>query len=138
MRKTMNEGIGYNEVPTYEVKIYCGRRVGYTDEILPLSEVERICDEFVNGEKACVTITETQYRYVGGWEPGVVVGFVNYPRFPKSKDEIRSQAHRLAERLLLELRQFRVSVVTPTTTFMLTNEKFELLRLKECGGSADK
>ncbi len=122
----MNEEIGFNECSTYEVKIYCGRRVGYTGEIVPLADVERICDEFVNRVRSCVTITETQFRYVGGSEPGVVIGFINYPRFPQMPDTIRAKAHELAELLLVGLRQFRVSIVSPTSTVMLTNKKLEL------------
>jgi hypothetical protein len=121
----MNEEIGFNECSTYEVKIYCGRRVGYTDEIVPMSDVERICDEFVNRVRSCVTITETQFRYVGGSEPGVVVGFINYPRFPQPQDVIRSNAHELAQLLMIGLRQFRISIVSHSSTTMLTNKKLE-------------
>jgi len=121
----MKNEIGYDECSAYQVSIYCGRRVGYTDEILPLSIVERICDEFVNDEKYCVTITETQFKYVNGSEPGVIVGLIKYPRFPKKPDVIRSLADKLARKLLIGMKQIRVSVATHTTTFMLTNMNLE-------------
>jgi hypothetical protein len=87
-----------------------------------MTDVEKICDDFVNEVKDCVTITPTQFRYVDGAEPGVIVGFINYPRFPRKPEEIEDRALQLAEELMVGLEQNRVTVTTPTQTYMLTNE----------------
>jgi len=107
---------------SYNVQIWVGRCVGYTDMIHPMTDVEKICDDFVNEVKDCVTITPTQFRYVDGSEPGVIVGFINYPRFPRKPEEIEDRALQLAEELMVGLEQNRVTVTTPTQTYMLTNE----------------
>lgn len=70
-----------------------------------------------------MTITPTEYRYVKSWEPGAIVGFVNYPRFPRSSEKLTEKALALAERLRKGLKQFRVTVVTPDNTYMLEDEQ---------------
>jgi hypothetical protein len=39
-----------------------------------------------------VTFTETSFVYEDGDEPGIMIGFINYPRFPSSKRDIRKRA----------------------------------------------
>ena len=107
---------------TYQVQIYVGLRVGYTEEMHSINDVTKICDEWLEEHKDCVTITPTEFRYVDGWEPGAIVGMINYPRFPRSAAEIKSNAMELGEILRTRLGQFRVSVVTPTHTYLLENE----------------
>lgn len=104
---------------SYNVQIWVGSRVGYTEKIHQITEVEKICDEFVNEIQACVTITQTQFRYVNGDEPGVMVGIINYPRFPSTQDELLGKAINLATRLMCGLEQKRVSITTPDKTYML-------------------
>lgn len=113
---------------SYTVQIWVGLRTGYGHYYFNLNDVRKICDEFVNeldenGLGDCVTITPTEYRYVNGWEPGAIVGFVNYPRFPRSPEKLLEKALAIAERLKKELKQFRVTVVTPDNTYMLEDEQ---------------
>lgn len=119
-------------VPTYNIQIWVGLRVGYSDEIYTIKDVETLVDEYVNEIKDCVTITPTQFRYVNGNEPGVIVGYINYPRFPQSPEELTKRALDLAEILMCGLEQNRVSVTTPSDTYMLENtgciEKGDKLR----------
>jgi SAM-dependent methyltransferase len=42
---------------------------------------------FINNP-SCVTVTPTNFIYCGGQEDGVIIGIRNYPRFPKTEDEI--------------------------------------------------
>lgn len=106
---------------SFNVQIWVGLRVGYTEQEHTLDEVREICDKFCNEVKQCVTITPTEYRYVDGYENGVVIGFINYPRFPATKVVITDRAMVLAQRLIMGLEQNRVSVVTPEDTYMLEN-----------------
>lgn len=123
--RVAHNGIGQAACQTYEVKIYCGLRVGYSDVVLDPAQARLVCHEFANRVKTCVSVTDTEYVYVGGSEPGIVVGLMNYPRFPKREDEMRAHAEELAVLLMKELRQFRVSMVTPEYTITFYN--YELL-----------
>lgn len=107
---------------TWNVQIWCGLRKKYTSEFHIIDEVRDICDEWVNEIKDCVTITPTEFRYVDGNEMGVIVGYINYPRFPRTKEVINSRAIALAWRLKQRLGQIRVSVVTPNETYLLEDE----------------
>lgn len=107
---------------SYNIQIYVGLREGYTDTIHTVNDVQLICSNFVNQNKDCVTITPTEFWYVDGWEPGVIVGFINYPRFPRTPDVLIKQALTLGEILRRELKQNRISVVTPDFTYLLDDE----------------
>lgn len=109
-------------VDSYNVEIWVGLRAKYTDFYFNVQDVANICNKWVNEVKDCVTITKTQYHYVNGWEPGVKIGYINYPRFPRTKEEILKRALDLAERLRVGLKQNRVTVTTPDKTYMLGNE----------------
>lgn len=109
-------------VPTWQAQLFLGLRIGYTDEILSVDKVYRVCQEYVDEISWCVTVTPTKFIYKGGHEPGVIIGVINYPRFPNSHSFLREHITRLAKRLLAELKQFRVSVVFPEETIMLEKE----------------
>jgi len=64
----------------------------------------------------CVTVEPVSFIYTGGEETGVRIGLINYPRFPKTKDEIRDQAHALGLELMEGLFQLSFSVVGPDRT----------------------
>lgn len=101
----------------------------YNDEkIHSIEDVRSICDKWVNEIKDCVTITPTEYRYVDGFEKGVIVGYIQYPRFYRSRKEIRQRALRLAEILMIELNQYRVTVTTPYKSYMLENNDSKISR----------
>lgn len=106
---------------SYNVSIWVGMRKGYSDEIVEMELVRKLCDDFVNNEKDCITITPTEFRYVKGNEPGVIIGWIRYPRFPRTEKEIRERAFKLANTLMIEMGQQRVTVTTPTKSYMLEN-----------------
>jgi len=108
---------------SYNTQIWVGLRVGYTDEVHTLDEVRDLCDQYVNEIKDCVTITPTEFRYVDGNEPGVIVGYINYPRFPRTQEEIYGRTLQLAEILMYGLGQNRVTITTPDRSIMLEAEK---------------
>jgi hypothetical protein len=115
----MNMTVPITTVDTFEAKIYCGlnstkKNINF-DVVYPLN----ICREYCNKVGLCVTISKTRYIYTGGYERGIVVGLINYPRFPASEDEITKKALELAEMLMDKLGQKRVTVVTSKKTYML-------------------
>ena len=108
-------------VESFNVQIWVGLRTGYTDQEHTIDEVRDICDKWCNEVKQCVTITPTEYRYVDGHENGVIIGFINYPRFPSAPVEITKRAMELANILMTNLNQKRVSIITPDKTYMIEN-----------------
>lgn len=75
-----------------------------------------ICREFCDEVGFCVTVTATSYVYTGGEEAGVIVGLINYPRFPTSQAELTGKAVRLADRLRVGLGQESYSIQYPGST----------------------
>jgi len=62
-------------------------------------DAERICRAYCNEIGLCVTVTPTNYIYTGGNQTGVIVGLINYPRFPAEPREIWAKAEALAHKL---------------------------------------
>lgn len=108
-------------VPTYEAKIYLGLKAGYYGETSPTSEVEQICQRYVDKVGLAVTVQKLNFIYTDGNEKGIVVGLINYPRFPSSNVEVNEHAFELANQLVKALDQYRCSVVTTDNTFLITN-----------------
>lgn len=82
---------------------------------------KQICRLFVM-EGACVQLQECDYIYTGGAESGFTARIMHYARFPKEKDEIYSQAERLAYRLCRELGQTSFSIETPQESIYFETE----------------
>lgn len=93
--------------PSYPVNIFVG---GDADQ------AKRVCRRFCDEEGLCVTVTPTTYVHTGGEEAGVIVGLINYPRFPAEPRQIESVAKLLALELMHKLEQQSVSVQTPEMT----------------------
>lgn len=72
--------------------------------------------EYCDTASYCVTVTQTRYVYNGGEEAGVIIGLINYPRFPKSQDVILAHATALGNTLLKVLGQQSFSIQTPDDT----------------------
>lgn len=107
---------------TYNVQIWIGLRDRYSAMRFSLEDVRKIVDGFISENNDCITITPTEYRYVNGSEEGAVIGWINYPRFPRRKEEIIKRAINLGKLLMTSLNQYRVSVVTPEETLLLENK----------------
>jgi hypothetical protein len=78
----------------------------------PYAEARRICREFCDKVGLCVTVLPVDYIYTRGNEPGVRVGLINYPRFPKKRKEIEALAFKLAMSLKNDLDQESFSIET--------------------------
>jgi hypothetical protein len=108
-------------VPTFTATIYVGLKERSTGQLVCVNGREKI-QEYVNSVGLCVTYTHTEFFYTGGKEPGIIVGLINYPRFPSSPELIKAHALAIAEMLLKECKQLKVSVVMPDETIMLEVE----------------
>ena len=106
---------------TFTATIYLGTRAGYSGEVTSLETVRQWLRTYVDATGLCVTITPTEFIYTKGSEPGVIVGLINYPRFPSSANSIRTKATEIAEGLMALLKQQRVTVVYPDQTVMFEN-----------------
>lgn len=109
---------------TFMANIYVGFREGYGDILHTYDEAEQILQEYCNTISYCVTITKTKFIYKNGDEDGVIIGLINYPRFPSSRKEITSKAKEIAYRFLEKFAQNRISVVCSDQTYLIdANEK---------------
>jgi hypothetical protein len=87
-----------------------------------LAAARQICQEFCL-QGLCVTIQEIEFVYTGGRETGVIVGLINYPRFPSEPDVITRTALDLAQKLVTGLHQGSASVVTSTDTIFISRRE---------------
>lgn len=67
-------------------------------------------------EGLCVNIHRNDYIYTGGEESGYVVELINYPRFPKTNDQIHERAVIIAQKLMASTHQHSAMIVTPDKT----------------------
>lgn len=104
---------------TFVANIYVGLKHGYFGNITSVDTVRNWIQDFCNEVKLGVTLTETQFIYVDGREPGVIVGLINYPRFPKTILEIKATAMEMGEGLMKLCHQERISIVFSDETIML-------------------
>jgi hypothetical protein len=107
-------------VPTFTATIYVGTKDMDTETIREVELGRAKIKEYVDKVGLCATLTETEFIYTNGGEPGFIVGLINYLRFPSSPEQIEAHAFAIAEILLKEYKQFKVSVVMPTKTVMLS------------------
>ena len=97
----------YVESPSYPVSIFIAGSA---------MEAETICHDYCDSVGFCVTVTETVYCYTGGEEAGVIVGLINYPRFPSKPAEIWAHAEALGLKLLVGLKQQSFTIQSPDRT----------------------
>lgn len=98
-------------LPTFEGRIYIGLKEGYDGPVHTIDEVKKICQDFADTEKICVTVTPTEFIYTKGNEPGAIVGGIIYPRFPEEIDSFKKRMVLLLTDLQVTCKQIRVSVV---------------------------
>ena len=106
-------------VSTFTANIYVGLRHGYSDTVSSIDEVRQWVQAYCNEVKCGVTLTPTEFIYVNGNEPGVIIGLINYPRFTEPTEFIESKAFDIAIGLMKLCHQERISIVFPTETVML-------------------
>jgi hypothetical protein len=94
-------------VPAYKCEIYIGG---------DLTTAKKSCREFCDEVGLCVTVDPTTYVYSGGEEDGVVVGLINYGRFPTDQLDIQNKARRLGAKLLVDLDQQSFTIQDEATS----------------------
>lgn len=77
---------------------------------------QNVCSDFCNAVGLCVTVTEAAYEFTGGYEQGVIVGLINYPRFPSTPEAIWERAEQLASILCERLDQQSYTIQAPDKT----------------------
>lgn len=97
-------------------------------------EAETACLDYCDTVGFCVTVTKTTYCYTGGEEAGVIVGLINYPRFPMKPEEIVRHADDLAEFLCFRLGQESYSIQTREATMWVSYRDADR---SACMGRAD-
>lgn len=102
------------EVPSYPVSIFIAGDLFAADDA---------CREFADEVGLCVTVTTTNYVFTDGAEDGVIVGLINYARFPSTPAEIWSKAEALAERLRIALDQQSYTIQAPDKTVWFSHRQ---------------
>jgi len=105
---------------TFQATISLGFKEGYEGKVHELNEVIEICKKYCNDVGLCVTITPTHFVYTNGYEPGCFIGFIQYPYFPDTKENIKYKAIKLANKLMREFKQTKVSIICTDQTYTLT------------------
>ncbi len=82
-----------------------------------IDQVKMVCRKFCFDIGLCVTVTPTTYIYTGGEEEGVIIGSINYPRFPKHPAKIKAIAIKLALEVMKECCQQSFTIETPNKTY---------------------
>jgi len=116
------------DVASCDIKIWVGFKEQYDGPIHNLDELRKICQDFVDKVKLCVTINSTEFIYVNGNEPGAWIGLIQYPRFPKEEYQLIHDSFELARIIMKKFGQYRVSVVTRDKTYMFENPN--LIKMK--------
>jgi hypothetical protein len=101
------------EAKTYWVKIYLAG---------PIEVAKQFIRKKAKKQGMCVTIEPTTYIYTGGEETGYVIGYINYPRFPKTSNVIWELAHELAHELKDETGQKSFTMMSPDVTYFFSDE----------------
>lgn len=100
------------EAPSYPMSIFiAGRDVALAEDV---------CAVYCDDVGFCVTVTLTEYVYTGGKDFGIIVGLINYPRFPLTHKEMWARAEALAERLRVGLKQESYSIQAPDKTVWIS------------------
>ena len=115
-------------VPSYWATIFIGFKNVDTGHVHSIDFVRKICSDYVNKVKLCVTLTPTEFIYSSErdelrGEVGAIIGLINYPRFPVVQELIERRAMDLANILKEKLEQYRVTVQFPDRFVMLSDDQ---------------
>lgn len=84
-------------------------------------DAQRVCRRMCMADPFCVTVRPVEYIYTGGQEAGVVVSIINYPRFPRTPEELRAKAFNITSALMVELCQESATIEMTNETVMVSN-----------------
>lgn len=108
---------------TADYVIYVGSREHYDGQAFGEGRVYEVIQAFqkVHGVQ-CVSISRTTYLAGEYCEPGWAIRLINYPRFRSGAGRRRTYMHEMATWLCEHLRQNRVSLVGPDTTWLYESD----------------
>lgn len=86
-------------------------------------KAKKILKEYCDEVGFCVTLSPTSYVYRNGIEQGIIVGLINYPRFPSDPTTLVDKAREIAEKLRVGLDQESYSIQTPHDTVWYSYRK---------------
>ena len=92
------------------------------NSLYDINDLKDVCQKYCDKVGFCVSFTPTKFIYTNGNEPGVIVGIIQYPRFPKPESEIKEKCIELAKLLMKQANQYKVSIVFTDETVMLERE----------------
>jgi len=99
------------EAPSYPISIFiAGSALG----------AAQCCREYCDKLGFCVTVTKTRYVYTNGESSGLVIGLINYPRFPATPAELWAHAEHLGAILRRRLNQESYSIQSPDRTVWIS------------------
>jgi hypothetical protein len=110
------------ECPSYPVSIFIAGLA---------KDVALRCRAYCDDVGFCVTVTETRYVYTGGFQFGVIVGLINYPRFPMTPEQIWAHAEALADMLCKRLGQDSYSIQAPDRTVWISYRDQDARTIKD-------
>lgn len=111
----------------FQSQIFVGLRNTATNYVYSINRLKKLVDNCCKDLNICVTITETEFFYPSDnpykkrHEPGVIIGIINYPRFPESRNSLIDKTDCIAFYLMDCLYQCRVTYTTPEGCCMLSN-----------------
>ena len=131
---------------TYPIQIFIAYKPNYEthESSIPryyqgFEYTQKIIQKYCNDIGLCVTIKPTTFIYTNGLEPGVEIGFINYPRFASSvldkshnesydteKYDLYKKALDLTYILIELLGQESASIQTPETTHWISRREESL------------
>ncbi len=98
----------------------------YPVSIFMAGDIERakvFCQEYVDQQPWCVTITATDYIHPGVRDAGFVVGLIHYPRFPTEPAVIWAKAEDIAAYLRRRLGQQSYTIQAPDKTVWFSHRE---------------
>lgn len=108
---------------TFKATIHLGLKRMDTKRQQNKKLLKIICQNYVDEKKDCISITDREYIYTYGSELGVSIEFIQYPRFPREESVIIERALELAEKLMMEYKQYNCTVITNDNTYLLENKE---------------
>lgn len=120
MKTKNNISVDYSV--NFNARIYVGMKDAATKDYNKLYyDVYKVCQDYCNNIGWCVSLEKICYIYKNGSEMGMTVNIINYPRFPKTIEELENRTLELAKLLIVELDQCHLTVTMPNKTIMLNN-----------------
>ncbi len=111
------------ETNSYNISLYVGFKNIVTNEELPIDLAKYACQKYCDEAGLCVSITPTTFIYTNGKENGCIIGFINYPRFPQTNDQIFNHAVNIAKILKEKYHQNKVTLVASNKTLMISDNE---------------